>query len=243
MKFFKPAEPIIKFKSFVGNFAVATPVVAARRLKPKWIKPQTNPDKKFNVCPGMLDYANAGYIITAHTDIHIKANSVGVSVKLGHIPVQHQNLSTPSNFDYEIVDGMCAVNGVKKQAVKILLPWSVQAKSGYSSYVLPAIMHSDFADKIFVYPGVVDHDAFHTINFIFTPIIDCEFTIPAGAPLLQVLPFRRETITAQCDKATDREVDKHTFNTPSKLKHYYRKFLWSKKPYLMQCPYEHRGDK
>ena len=243
MKFFKSAAPTIKFKSFVGNFAVSTPVVAARIIKPKWIKPQANPDKRFNACPGMLDYANAGYIITAHTDIHIKANSVGTAVRLGYIPSCAAQISNTSLFDFDIVDGMCAINGVKKQAVKVILPWSVQAKPGYSAYLLPAIMHSDFADKIFVYPGVVDNDNFHTTNFIFTPIIECEFTIPAGAPLLHVLPFRRETITAECDKATEQEVDKHIFSTPSKLKHYYRKFLWSKKPYLMQCPYEHRGNK
>ena len=135
---------------------------------------------------------------------------------------------------------MTQIDGVKKYAGKIPLPWSVQAEAGYSAYVMPALMHADYFDKIFVYPGIVDFDNFHTVNFVFSPIKECEFTIYAGTPLLQILPYKREDITAECDRATQKEIDKHVFNFPSRMKHYYRKFLHSKKSYTMKCPYDHR---
>lgn len=228
--------PTIKFKSFVGNFAVATPVVAAAKVKPAWLKKQG--EKKLYSCPGMHDYLTAGYIITAHTDIHIKANMAGVVVRLRATPARMED---PTAFDFAFVDGMVAIEGAKKHAAKVPLPWSVVCKPGYSGYLLPALMHADYLDKLFVYPGVVDFDKFHTINFVFSPLKECEFVIYAGTPLLHVIPFKRETMTAECDKATERESDEHIFNYPSRFKQYYRKWLHSRKRYEMKCPYKHRG--
>ena len=238
MMFFKKwfdKSPIIKFKSFIGDFSIATPIVIAGKIKAKWRTTQT--DNKFDRCPGMWDYANAGYIITAHTDIHIKANKVGVIIKVGSNITELQ----PQQFEFNFVDGMTTIDNVKQYAAKVPLPWSIQAKSGYSAYVMPAIMHVDYLDKIFIYPGIVDFDKFHTINFAFSPIKECEFTIYAGTPILQVIPFKREKITAECGKTTDAERDRHIFNFPSKMRNYYRKFLYGRKSYTMKCPHNHRG--
>jgi hypothetical protein len=237
-------KPTFKFKSYIGNFAVATPVMNASRIKPKWLRKQIG-SQKFHDCPGMLDYSHAGYIITAHTDIHIKANSAGtmIVVEGTAVPADQAHRLNPTKFNYEVVDGMLNTPDVEKSAWKIPLPWSIIAEEGYSAYVMPALMHADYLDKIFVYPGIVDYDKFHTVNFIFSPLKECEFTIPAGAPLLQVLPLKREIVTAECDKATIKEIDEHMFNMPSRIKRYYRKFLSSKKTFIMKCPYDHRGDK
>lgn len=239
-------EPTIKFMSYVGNFSVATPVASSSRIKPKWTKLQTG-KKKFHDCPGMLDYSHAGYIVTAHTDIHIKANSSGTFIVIEgvHVEPHEVQLLQARPFDYDIVEGMTKPpEEVEKSAWKIPLPWSVRTQKGFSAYVLPAIMHVDYLDKLFVYPGIVDFDKFHTINFVFSPMKECEFTIPAGTPLLQVLPFRREDITAECGRANQQEKDEHFFNMPSRaIPRYYRKFLSSKKTSKMTCPYDHRGDK
>jgi hypothetical protein len=101
-------------------------------------------------------------------------------------------------------------------------------------------MHPQFSDKIFVYPGVVDYDQFHSISFIFSAIKECEFVIPAGTPLLQIIPFKREKITAECGKTTEVERDEHIFAIPTRVvKNYYRRFLSERKSFKMKCPYEH----
>lgn len=239
-RWFKP-EFTIRFKSYIGNFAVATPVALASKLRPNWMRKQL-PESSVSRCPGMFDYARTGYIVTAHTDIHIKANKVGVVVTLGPLGGHERELQ-PSFFDYKMVEDMVAIVDVKKHVSKIPLPWTVQASAGHLALVLPALMHSDFLDKIFVYPGIVDYDKFHTINFVFSPIKECEFTIPAGTPLLQVIPYQREAVSAECGKATEQEIDKHRYMFPSRVKHYYRKFIHANKPYTMSCPYEHRKSK
>lgn len=235
--------PTFRFLSYLGDFSVATPVATAARIKPKWLRKQTG-GQKFTDCPGMLDYSHAGYIVTAPADIHIKANSAGTIILLERTPVHNNDGLQPAEFNYEVVEGMLSPEGVKKSAWKIPMPWCVFAEEGFSAYVMPALMHADYLDKIFVYPGIVDFDRFHTINFVFSPIKECEFTIPAGTPLLQVLPLRREEITAECGRAETKEKEEHLFNIPSRaIKRYYRKFLSEKKVFKMTCPYDHRGDK
>jgi hypothetical protein len=189
----------------------------------------------------MVDFFSAGYLVLAHADIRIKANSEGVFVIIEGPPLPHPALGTAFPFDFKMVEGMAPIrDGVSKFAGKITLPWSVKTRKGFSGYALPATMHSNFLDKLFVYPGVVDYDNFHTLNFVFSPLAECEFVIPAGTPLLQIIPFRRDEIDGVCDRATPREEDEHNHNIPTKISHYYRKFLGKPKPYKLECPYEHR---
>jgi hypothetical protein len=241
-KFFKK-EPTIRFKSYVGNFSVNNPVIETWKLKSDWMKKQSK-DNRFTKCPGMLDYHMTGYIITAYTDIHIKANKVGMVIQpeiTSFIDPIYKDFLKPAPFEYKMVEGMTHIgNDVVKGAHKVPLPWAIFTKPGYSAYVLPALMHSDFLDKIFVYPGVVDYEHLHTVNFIFSAIKECEFTIPAGTPLLQIIPFKREKITAECGKATEMEKDEYLFAMGTKaIKNYYRRFLSERKSFKMKCPYEH----
>lgn len=229
-------EPTVKFKSIIGNYAVATPVVSASTIRPEWNKKER--EKKLQFCPGMWDYAAAGYLVTAPFDITIKSNSEGTIVIIGECPDKQYFQARP--FDHQIVDGLAKIDSSAKPATfKVPMPWMIQTKKGYSAYVLPPLLHCDFFDKIHVYPGVVDYDNFYTCNFVFSALKECEFTIKTGTPLIHVIPFKREVQTAVCDRATIKEIDDHRY-TMAGRKHYYRKFLARKKVYKMSCPYEHR---
>lgn len=234
----------LRFKSYLGNFSVSTPVVTGSRIRPKWREDQTG-EKKFHDCPGMLDYANSGYLITAHTDIRIVANKVGdvIEVKAVAVNPEEEYRLRPQKFDFEMVDGLAPIgDDVKPLANKIHVPWAVMFPPGYSAYVLAPFMHVDWLDKIFVYPGVVHFDKYHTLNLVFSAIKECDFVIAAGTPILHVLPFKREAFSAVCDKATTEERDEQLFNIPSRVARYYRRFLASHKPPKMECPYNHRGN-
>lgn len=234
------SEPHIRFKSFSGDYSIQTPVVSAGRITPDWMSKQT--DKKMSVCPGMFDYFRAGYIITAHVDIHIRANKEGTVVRLDGLNCDHERMQA-SHFDPAIAEGVARIDDtVKKVAMKIPLPWAIFTQKGYSIYALPAILHSPFLDKLFIYPGTIDAEDFHTMNFVFSPLTACEIVIPAGTPLLQIIPFKCEPITAECGKATEHERDRHTFQIASRaIKSYYRRFLSKHKSFAMSCPYDHRG--
>ena len=57
------------------------PVMRAVDVKPRTFEYQKNKYKKHLLphCPGMIQYAEMGYIIPAWIDIHIKANKAGVA--------------------------------------------------------------------------------------------------------------------------------------------------------------------
>lgn len=229
----------ISFKSVHGDFSISTPVAAARDIKPYWLsKQERSPaEKRFQRCPGMLDYSRMGYLITAYTDIHIKANGQGTFIEMKAKPNPGFKAS---KFDRDLVDGVFKTEGVRFETSKIPMPWSVRTMPGYSGIVLPATYHSDFLDKIAIYPGVIDLDTFVQVNMVFTVLKPCEFTIWAGTPLLQVIPFKREKITAVCGKASMKEMDYFNFSFPSSLNNYYKKYLSGKKVYTMDSEYSHR---
>lgn len=238
--------PEIQFKAVHGNAAVSTSVVPSRIVKAEWMKKQSK-EKRYQQCPGMMDYSNAGYIVCAHTDIHIKCNKAGTAVRLEGMQFDKENVErfACQPFDQRLVDGMIEIEDTaKKGAYKIPLPWAIITKPGYSAYVMPALMHFPYEDVIFAYPGIVDYDSFHVINFVFSCRKECEITIPAGTPLLQVLPFKREEINAVCDKATESDFDRYTYCMVSRVKNFYRRFLSSRKKFNMECPYQnikHKG--
>lgn len=247
----KTKELVIRFKSFIGDYSISTPVVAAKKVRVDWMKKQKHTDHRFSRCPGMLDYAHAGFLILAHTDIHIKANTGGVVINYGFTPTMPEhdvNLLRPQPFEYQMVADMAPFQeGVKRNAWKIPLPWTVQADKGMSAYLMPALMHmGEFTDKMWIYPGVVDYDTYHTCNLVFSVIKPCEFTIPAGTPLLQVLPFKRFPIVGECGKATPHERDRQLQNFPTRARGAFWKYFHADKPVTMrgpECPFHKETEK
>jgi hypothetical protein len=235
IQFFKnlfTSKPTVEFKCIEGAFNIGSPIREARKVIPYWMKPQiVKKDVKFAKCPGMFDQAQAGYIISAHVDIHIKANRQAVLVMVDNIPPGFES----SKMDYDLVAGMAPIkDNVQKNVRKVPLPWAIFCKPGYSTTVMAATMHSPFLDKLYIYPGIVDHDSFHTINLIFSVTEECEFTIYAGTPLLQVIPFKRETITAEYGKGSVEDKDKHRFTFISRMPGLYRKIFQHRKHYKLK---------
>lgn len=227
-------HPDLRFVATFSRADIAAPVRAARDVKAEWLKKQYDERSvKLARCPGMWDYLQGGYIVPAWCDIHIKANKHGVSIRMDG--ANHEERFNPQPMDYSLVEGMAPIkDSVKPGVVKIPVPYAVIAKAGISAWVLPATMHSTFLDKLFVYPGMVDYDKFHTINFIFSVTEECEFTIWAGEPLLQVLPVQRRTFTAECGAATRREMAVGCNSFISRRPGAYRRFCYATKKYIMK---------
>jgi hypothetical protein len=236
---------IIHFACVYGGYYVSNPAEPAGKVKPDWLldmiaktkEKQAQGQKKASVpfigCPGMHDYAQEGYIIRAHTDIHIKANRAGTVISMPHLA---EGMLQFAQMNMEVVDGMAPFHpDVAKQVFKIPIPYGMYMEPGHSAHLMPALMHSPFLDKLWVYPGTVDYDDFHVMNFIFSAIKECEFTITAGTPLLQVLPFKRVAYHAISGPATQLQSDQSRFGFPSRQKAYYRKMFHKKKLYTSEA--------
>lgn len=209
------------------------PIQMAKDIKPLCHKKQMTKYKKylFSHCPGMIDYAQYGYIIPAWDDIHIISNKAGVSTRLGGNGKRHTLFAAARKMDATIVDGIFNpdYDGLA-QPVHIASPWAAIVNNKHMSlFLLPAVYHSPFLDDLFVYPGIVDYGKFTSLNFIFATKRDCNITIPAGTPLMHVVPFEAKGITAGYGPADDYQIDKSK-SIISTSKQFYRKYIKHNKP-------------
>jgi len=223
--------PDLRFVPLETRPDICFPIQLAKAVKPEWLAPQYAAKQiKLARCPGMWDYLQAGYIIPAPFDIHIKANSMGAEIRIDGANVRSIQAAL---MDHDIVAGMTTVKGTKPKVFKIPLPWAVHTKPGISCQVLPALMHSPFLDKVFVYPGMVDYEKFSTINCIVTVREECEFTIWAGTPLAHVIPFKRQDFHAEVGVPTQREQACQLFGFGSRKPGFYRKWFHFPKKYTL----------
>lgn len=109
-------------------------------------------------------------------------------------------------------------------------PWAIKTPPGYSCLFLPP-MHNP--NNIFtVLPGIVDTDKyFDTVNLPFVlDNVQWEGIIPAGTPMVQVIPFRRDSykMSIGTDTSGPKEV---LAKLTALLFNSYKRQFWSRKEY------------
>ena len=231
-KFFKP-EPTIKFKCDVPGYEVGQPIVRAQDVKPDWMVKQLKYAKysktaKFSACPGMHDYHRTGYIIPAWEDFEIIVDEEKAEVIIGKYKTFA--CSPIERMDPSIVGDVANIDDdIALHVIKLVCPWAAFAKPGYSAYIVPALYHSPFLRELFIYPGIVDYDSYHTLNIMFTPLKKMHIMIYAGTPLFQIIPFKREDVSAEVGLITQKEKAKEKFTYRTNAPGFYRHFIHKKK--------------
>jgi hypothetical protein len=197
--------------------------IPAKKEIPEWykkIKSYIGEEKKISTdtnkqlgtikkCMPVFDAMTSGYIIRTYADISIQKHKEGTHFawSLGeginwHSYQQIENY--PSNF---------LNNG--EPVPKFMNPWGIKTPKGYSVLICNP-MHNK--SSIFsILEGIVDTDKYDApVNFPFI-IIDKDFEgiIPAGTPIAQVIPFKRDRWTYSVSKKN--KDKKNTFKTIFKL--------------------------
>lgn len=188
----------------------------------------------FPHCPGMIDYAQMGYIIPAWTDIRIKANKAGVVTTIGSRHRGDRGFRRPEPMSADIVSGFFTPkDGVPLRATKVESPWYLFANGNISAILTLPFYHVDWADDLHVWVGAVDYEKCPVTNFIFSPKRECEVHIKAGEPLLHVLPFVNKKLSAGFGRGTQEQVDATENITYTDDSQFYRKFLAVKKIFTL----------
>ena len=134
-------------------------------------------------CMPVFDAMTAGYIITLAADVH-------VSQKDGKPWYEWTSFNIVEFHQVEQAPEHPARNDMPVYA-KFGNPWGIKTPKGYSSlFVQPFHRESPFM----ILEGIVDTDTYNApVNFPFV-LKDTKFEgmIPAGTPIAQVIPFKRE---------------------------------------------------
>ena len=162
-------------------------------------KPRGNgtTDSTIKRCMPVFDAITSGYILYTYVDTYVsqKDNNFWFEWPL-YDPVEFHPIEQAPEHPNK--------NGHKTSYPKWINSWGIKTPPGYSTlFVQPMHRESVFT----ILPGIVDTDEFTSpVNFPFT-FNDSKYEglIPAGTPMAQVIPFKRDSWEMSIGTAEDLE--------------------------------------
>ena len=176
-------------------------------------------------CIPIFDAMSCGYIIYTPIDIWVTREDGVLFFNW------KSKVFTPIEFQAaEQTEGYFSLKNKKHEDIpKIINPWSIKTSFGHSCLFLP-VMHRESIIKAF--PAIVDTDTYISpVNFPFE-MFNSDFTglIPAGTPVVQVIPFKR--LDWNMEEGFDQSsVSKQTNLVASYFYNAYRNLFWNRKSY------------
>jgi hypothetical protein len=185
-----------------------------------------NPNSNVKNCIPFLDILTAGYIQETWTDIHIESDEDG------HVIYNQSSIVAP-----EIMSSRNRVDlPVEKYYYNFEFTWSQvwmpKLESGYSCLILSPINRPEL--PFYTASAIVDSDKMNYAYGGNLPFyIKKGFTglIPAGTPMYQIIPFKRESWKMQVEKFDDEKAMIGANELRKNFIGSYKKRLWSKKEF------------
>jgi len=192
-------------------------------------------------CMPVFDAISSGYIITSYVDVYIRQDEKNETMYNG--PIDISGINSQPGYEsphYEPI-GFHPIEQALNHPYrgnhvisypKWVNPWGIKTPPGYSTLVIQP-MHRD---SIFtILPGIVDTDKYNApINFPFTfnEADKFEGLIPAGTPIAQVIPFKRDSWEMEIGKDKDvKESLLHLLKINIKIFDEYKNSFRQKKEY------------
>ena len=176
-------------------------------------------------CVPVLDAFMSGYIITTFSDILVKKDENGNTVFL-------VSGNGPGVEFHPITQAPYHPSMNFQPYPKIINPWSIRTQSGHSCMFINPVHSGN--KYLSILEGVVDTDKFFSnINFPFV-LKDKNFEgiIPAGTPIVQIIPFKRDSWVSKRGSQKDVLLAKENFNTLLTMFFgRYKTMFWQKKSY------------
>lgn len=174
-------------------------------------------------CIPVFDAMSAGYVIRTYVDVQVTQRD-------GVPWYEWPNFGAISFHPVSQAPEHPSQNGAPYP--KWTNPWAIRTPRGYSSLFLPP-MHNPNG-MFTILPGVVDTDTYEApVNFPFVlDNVGWEGLIPAGTPLAQVIPFRRDDWAMRIGDDTDRaRQNAVTTRLRSLWWNSYKRQFWTRKQY------------
>jgi hypothetical protein len=212
--------------------------VPSNKIIPNWYKkmdpyvaelkhPTTMTVKK---CIPVFDAITSGYTILLHCDLNVRF--VVENGERKQITEWSNLLKDPVISSHDFVQ-FSEYPGVPRgvDALKYISPFGIVTPPGYSC-LLTQPMHQDYS-PIKIFEGVVDTDKEHKVFFPFVyKNPHFEGLIPAGTPIVQVIPFKRENWKIRIDdEQALKTVRKQEKKIGSSMFAQYKNLWWTKKEY------------
>lgn len=234
-----PKDDIIEFLCEPKFYNIIPKPFSSKKLMPTWYKrlPQKIvPEGKegpgglksstIKRCPPFLDAMSVGWILPLCADVQITTNEDASYIEWN------------TEFDYPVVENHIAsqIKGHPKDnlpPIKFLNYWAIRVSKGWSVLFVPPLNRPN--QHFECLSGIVDCDGyFEYVNFpSFFNTPNWHGVLPAGTPLVQVIPIKRDNFNI---KAIDRPMTNKDLNDMDKTRahvrvheSHYRNNVWEKK--------------
>jgi hypothetical protein len=173
-------------------------------------------------CLPVFDAMTFGYMLKTPVDINITRD------ESGEAQFNYNQLDVIQKHISEQVPGYPA--NIKSSIPKLMNYWSIKTQKGYSCLFVPPMHHENV---IQILPGVVDTDSVETLVHFPFLVPNEAFTgiIPAGTPIAQVIPFKREEWKMVVGKPNPSSGNDFTFKVRSTFYDGYRSNFWNRKKF------------
>jgi hypothetical protein len=215
---------IIKFTSSSPEIQLPHPTPTSRMV-PEWFRKLPGAADKVETvkkCVPFLDALTSGYVITLPVDVHFDNENNRFTydspfeINSDHIKSQTQGVDVGPEFD--------------DQPHKWINKWKIETPKGYSCLFIHPLNRLDLPFRSFT--GIVDTDRHPlVINFPFVMKKDFYGVIPAGTPIIQIIPFKRDNWISKIidNKPFKPHPEAHEVENPPFS--WYKRKWWSRKIY------------
>ena len=220
-------DNLIKFHTDDDSALEHMPPLPAKKCIPDWYKNIENfiDKKEINIhmptikqCPPVTDMITSGYIIRNTYEFDIAPKKINGYWENPHI-CNHENYIQAHRHE------QCPVNHdeMKGHYFKVSQPWVIRTPPGYSCLFVQPFYHME--TRFQMMPAIVDTDK-HDMPVLFTGWIRNpkeKLVVEPGTPIMQVIPFKRETWKSEIFKKPVNSIANWFLNF------HYKNLYWNRK--------------
>lgn len=228
----------IKFLKTIDSAGITghSPSIATKNI-PEWYRKMnkySGKEKKFNgsggtnltikACPPFLDSMMNGYMISTEFDMNVSwiEGEPFFEWKTGG------DLISTHGKEQIVLEQI--PDGFSDQPLKFNNLWQIVTPKGYSTMFTHPQNRTDL--PFFTISGIVETDIYKSvINFPFLIKKDFEGVIPAGTPIVQLHPFKRESWKMELGEADQKEIFESQIKLNHKFMGGYKTQWWRRKEF------------
>lgn len=228
-------KKILKFETYDEVFE---PVGHMKQVMPMWYKKiEKFKNGKVDVgnltvksCYPFMDTFLAGYYIPAPVDFVVVNTEKGIEIKCKKISEKYNDMSFIGKRDGSSTPGMQAPIGFHSQEFTWVTKLIIQSPKDYSLLITHPLNRHDL--PFYTLSGIVDAEyGMQGGNVPFFIKKGFEGIIPAGTPIAQVIPIKRDSWKLERDPSLLELDEKNGKFSQKYIYGWYKRFHWHKKEY------------
>lgn len=176
-------------------------------------------------CPPFLDSMMSGYMLVLEFDLAVDIGPDGEPTFSWRAGGEVISTHAKDQITKEQIP-----EGYSSQPYKFTNLWQVVTPPGYSTLFMHPLNRTDL--PFHTLSGIVETDTYKsTVNFPFLIKKDFVGIIPAGTPIAQLFPLKRESWQSSFGEVDQNEYQKNQIKLTHKILNSYKSQWWQRKDY------------